>query len=201
MKLDTDIYWVRHAPTWAKELNGWTDIAADLSDHEVFDWLNRTLPTAAYVISSDLQRASKTADILSSNRKRLADIIDLREINFGDWEGKTAKQIMEFDPVNAMAFWSDPSSASPPKGESWIDFTNRINTYIDRMIKNYPSTSIIIVAHFGVILSYLQSTLKIPPEVVIRYNVTNLSISRFKFQYGCWHLCCFNKLPYYKYEA
>ena len=60
--MKTTWWWVRHGPTHADVLAGWTDIPADLSDVSQLSRLSSFLPERAVVISSDLSRASKTAD-------------------------------------------------------------------------------------------------------------------------------------------
>ena len=60
----TRFWLVRHGPTHAKSMVGWTDLAADLSDTAALARLNAHLPPDAPVISSDLSRAITTADAL-----------------------------------------------------------------------------------------------------------------------------------------
>ncbi|MDZ4137070.1 MAG: histidine phosphatase family protein, partial [Paracoccaceae bacterium] len=50
----TRFHWVRHGPTHAKAMIGWTDLPADLSDHPAIARLTAFLPDAAGVVSSDL---------------------------------------------------------------------------------------------------------------------------------------------------
>ncbi len=59
------IWLVRHGPTHAKGMVGWTDLPADLSDGAALARLNAHLPQVP-VISSDLTRAVATADALHS---------------------------------------------------------------------------------------------------------------------------------------
>ena len=52
----TDWWWIRHGPTHSKSMVGWSDIKADLSDHETIKKLNEYLPQSADLVSSDLSR-------------------------------------------------------------------------------------------------------------------------------------------------
>jgi len=79
-------FWVRHGPTHARSMVGWSDIPADLSDTARLARLASHLPEGALVVSSDLIRARATADAIAGPRLRLGDERDLREIHFGDWE-------------------------------------------------------------------------------------------------------------------
>jgi hypothetical protein len=67
----TRFWLVRHGPTHAKTMIGWTDLAADLSDTGALQRLAAHLPPGAPVISSDLSRAIATADALGPDRPRL----------------------------------------------------------------------------------------------------------------------------------
>ena len=50
-------FWVRHGPTHAKTMVGWSDLPADLSDTARLARLSAHLPDGAPVVSSDLVRA------------------------------------------------------------------------------------------------------------------------------------------------
>ena len=63
------VHWVRHGPTHAKTLVGWTDLPADLSNTAQLQRLSDHLPQDAVVISSDLIRAADTADAIAGNEK------------------------------------------------------------------------------------------------------------------------------------
>ena len=83
----TRLWLIRHGPTHAKGMVGWTDLPADLSDAAQIARLRAALPDAP-VVSSDLLRAVQTGDVLTPV-SRLPHDPQLREINFGDWENLT----------------------------------------------------------------------------------------------------------------
>jgi len=43
------------------------------------------------------------------------EIADLREIHFGDWEGRDFKEVGENDGEAVKKFWQDPVKNTPPK--------------------------------------------------------------------------------------
>ena len=55
-----------------KAFVGWRDVPADLSDGAALARLDAALPRPALLVSSDLVRASATADMLAAGRDRLA---------------------------------------------------------------------------------------------------------------------------------
>jgi alpha-ribazole phosphatase len=94
----TNFWWVRHGPTHATVMAGWSDIAADLSDTAALERLSDYLPATALVISSDLVRCTATADAIAGARQRLPADPGLRELNFGDWEMRNWADIDAEDP-------------------------------------------------------------------------------------------------------
>src|SRR5690606_31355347 len=81
----TRLWLVRHGPTHARGMCGWSDLPANLSDHEAINRLSLYLPDAP-IVASDLVRAIATASAIGGDRPRLPHDPDLREMHFGDWE-------------------------------------------------------------------------------------------------------------------
>lgn len=185
-------FWmVRHGPTHAKSMVGWSDIPADLSDRAALARLRDYLP-AAPVISSDLMRATATADAIQGDRERLPHHPDLREINFGAWELRGFAEVEAETPELIRAYWEDPGDVRPPEGESWHDVQHRVNTAIDGLIGTAPD--IIIVCHFGVILTQVQRALDISAYDTFANRIDNLSVTDLSFD-NSWHIGAINHCP------
>ena len=195
MSVETTWLWIRHGPTNRTELNGWTDVPADLSDTETLNWLRCSVPLDAIVVSSDLCRASATADAITGTRRRLPDTPDLREICFGDWEGKTADQISATHPVESKRFWEDPNSTAPPNGESWAAVTDRVSTCVDQLNLEFASQTIVAVAHFGTILTQVGRASNANFSLTDQH-VRNLSLTRLTHKSGTWTLHQFSEVPH-----
>ncbi len=177
-------FWVRHGPTHAKGMVGWTDLPADLSDTAQIGWLDRELPREALVVSSDLVRASATADAIQSERQRLEHDAALREIHFGDWEMKHWKEIE--DQERLQAYWDQPGEVSPPNGESWNAVSLRVSAAVDGLIAAYPGRDIVAVAHFGVILTQVQRALGITGYEAFSHKIDNLSLTELHKTSAGW---------------
>ncbi|EBA12297.1 Phosphoglycerate mutase [Roseobacter sp. CCS2] len=165
---------VRHGPTHAKSMVGWSDIPADLSDKDAIGRLRAFLPDAP-VVSSDLIRASATADILTP-AIRLPHDKNLREINFGNWELRTFSEVEAEDPVRIRAYWETPGHIAPPNGESWNAVRRRVDDAIDGYLGE-GHTDLIVVAHFGVILTQVQRALGIGAYEAFSHRIDNLSVT------------------------
>ncbi|VAW00811.1 Phosphoglycerate mutase family protein [hydrothermal vent metagenome] len=187
------IFWIRHGPTHAKELIGWSDIPADLSDVGRIARLSAHLPKEALVVSSDLIRASATADAIGAGRARLPHDRDLREIHFGDWEMQRFDTVA--DQAKLRAFWENPGDAHPPGGESWNQVTARVDGAIARLQAANPGQDIIAVAHFGVILTQVQQALRVGAYEAFSHKINNLSVTELHWQKDGWHAEKINHLP------
>jgi alpha-ribazole phosphatase len=186
----TRFHFVRHGPTHARTMVGWSDLPADLSDSAALSRLSSFLPDAV-VISSDLIRAVATADAIAGNRTRLPHDPDLREIHFGAWE------LQRFDEVEDQAlirrYWEDPGEVTPPGGESWNRVSARVSDAIDRLRATCQG-DVIVVAHFGVILTQVQRALGIGAYEAMSHKIDNLSVTELTWD-GHWHVGCINHIP------
>ena len=171
----TRFWLVRHGPTHAKAMIGWTDLPADLSDAAALSRLGAHLPAGAPVISSDLSRAIATADALGPNRQRLPHDPSLREIHFGRWEARTFAEVEAESPALIRAFWDNPGDIRPPGGESWNDLTTRTWAALDRL--HGTARDIIVVAHFGPILAALQRATGRTALETFAHRIDNLSVT------------------------
>jgi len=191
----TRFWWVRHGPTHQNCFVGWSDIPADLSDTAALQRLDNHLPKDALVISSDLQRAVKTADAIAGNRERLPHRADLREMNFGDWEMKTFPEVEKTDPQLARQFWETPGSHAAPSGESWHQTGARVHNTVGNLVNDHPDRDIIVVAHFGVILTQLQRATAMQPAAALSFVIDNLSVTQLDYLGAAWRVKGVNHKP------
>lgn len=187
------IYWVRHGPTHEKAFVGWRDVPADLSDHAAIKRLSDYLPSDALVISSDLQRAVKTADAIEGNRERLPHDQHLREFDFGDWDGLHFSEVAERDPQLSRKFWEEPGDISPPGGESWNAVSKRVSAVVDRLLER--GKPIIAVAHIGVIMTQIERAQGQGPYTAMGHKIDNLSVTEVRWSGGAWQLVEVNHNP------
>lgn len=106
--------------------------------------------------SSDLRRCVDTTKIFFQHSNPLL-IQELREMKFGNWEGKTYDDLKE--DLLYQRWLSDPFHHCPPGGESFQEFTKRINAGWDKIIHKVLAQSIsncALMTHGGVI-RYLLS--------------------------------------------
>lgn len=190
----TRLHLVRHGPTHAKAMVGWSDLPADLSDHAALARLAAHLPDTAAVISSDLSRATATADAIQGPRRRLPHHRALREINFGQWELRSYREIEAEDPERARAYWQTPGDTRPPDGESWNQVRVRVDAALDALIAQHAGGDLIVVAHFGVILTQVQRALALDAEQAFGHRIDNLSVTEITRTAKGWQVGRINHL-------
>ena len=174
---------------------GWSDLPADLSDRAALKRLHDHLPAAALVISSDLSRAADTASAIQGRRRRLPHHPDLREINFGAWELRGFRDIEAEDPDLAFAYWDNPGDVRPPQGESWNQVRARVDAAIDALMGEHLGRDLVIVAHFGVILTQVQRALDLDGQQTFAHRIDNLSVTEISHRDGIWSVGTINHLP------
>ncbi|EEW26867.1 histidine phosphatase family protein [Rhodobacter ferrooxidans] len=174
----TRLWWVRHGPTHERAFVGWRDVPADLSDAARIARLHAYLPPRALLVSSDLIRASATADAVAKGRQRLPHMPGLREFNLGDWDGRLFTEVAETHPDLSRAYWETPGDTTPPNGESWNAASARVAAAVAQLLADHQGRDIIVVAHVGVILTQVQAALGVSPYQALGHKIDNLSVTR-----------------------
>lgn len=133
------------------------------------------------IISSPLRRCSEFARQLS-DKLSLPLYLDerLREVGFGDWEGKTASQIRQTDATILSRFYHDPVTNRPTGAESLASFNQRIAQAFEQAIASYRGKHILMIAHAGVIRGLITQTLHAPSDSMYRLSITTASLSRIQ---------------------
>ena len=183
------LYWVRHAPTGNKNLIGWTDVPADLSDSATLNAARDQLPKDAFIISSDLSRARATKAALRTTQTDLPDDSRLREIHFGVWEGKSHEQIAKSHPQQSRDFWTNPCNTPAPMGEDWGALSARVNQCVEELIQTSIQTSpktsdgkdMIIVSHMGPILCQIERARGLTIQQTLALRIEHLSVHCFDY--------------------
>ncbi len=102
-------------------------------------------------LCSPLLRARQTAKIVAGASGPGIEVVpDLREIDFGRWEGMTFEEISASEPelVDRWAAWDEDFAF--PDGESLQDFLKRVRRAAMRLVEDTASR-ILAVTHGGVI--------------------------------------------------
>jgi len=129
--------------------------------------------------SSDLQRALETAKIVRKSEWHSDP--RLREINFGDWEGLTYKEIREKYPAALAERENDIYKNAPPHGETLEQLCARVQSMLDELYAKHKDQVVLIVSHGGVLQILLCLALKIKPTMYWQFHLSTASLSEIAF--------------------
>ncbi len=124
------------------------------------------------IVSSPLRRCAAFAAELAEQRDLPMELeLDLRELDFGQWEGRTAAELMVDQSEALGRFWENPYSFTPPGGEPLPEFEARILTAIERLTDRYAGERILLVTHGGVMRLLLAEARGLPREQLLQVEV------------------------------
>jgi probable phosphoglycerate mutase len=147
-----------------------------------------------YIFSSPLVRARQTAEFLAERlQKSIEEIPDLREVGYGDWEGKTFNE-MRTHPVAHQVF-HDPINATFPNGESLLEVQQRGIRAVEWVRNTYPQAIVTMVSHGDVIRTALAHYLGMPFNEYRRLDLDNGAISVLELLDGWIRLKALNFVP------
>ena len=131
------------------------------------------------VISSPAMRCREYGEKIAIQRgiPCLADEA-FREIDLGEWSGRTTESIWQTDSEQLMRLWSSPETFTSPGGEAMADFIGRVENAAQSLYRDYPSRRILLLTHAGVIRVIVAQLLGITAQNVQKLSVGHGRINR-----------------------
>jgi alpha-ribazole phosphatase/probable phosphoglycerate mutase len=150
---------------------GWQQMRAAVMDRQDWDVL----------YSSPLKRCAEFARELSG-RLLLPLTTDerLKEIGFGDWEGRTPDEIRRDDPRRLENFWRNPIGNRPEGAETLASFQARVAAAWAEIGAAHAGQRVLIVGHAGITRMILSLVLGSPAEHMFRLQVDNAGLTRIR---------------------
>lgn len=147
---------VRHTEIVGREhLFGWSDAELSPAGEAALEPLARKVASLrpSRVFSSDLTRCRRLASAIarSSGLPEIQLRPDLREENFGRWEGRPWEDLLRGpDGVEARAFLAGFTWRTPPDGESFGSMAARVFEESDRIERECDGDGLVaVVTHSG----------------------------------------------------
>jgi probable phosphoglycerate mutase len=130
--------------------------------------------------ASDLGRAVQTADIIS-REIGLPYTTDsrLRERHLGVMQGLTMEEFARKYPEEAVLYHDTDPDYRIPEGESIRDRYRRHVAGLEDLAARHPGKTVLVVAHGGVLISFLHKALDLPLSVRRRAAILNAAINVF----------------------
>lgn len=119
------------------------------------------LPVQA-VYSSPLLRARETGRRIAAARELPLKLDPrLREQAFGEWEGRTRREVLAGD-GDRLLRWEADLGSSPPGGESLVTVQERMLDLIGDLARQHQGDWVVLVSHVGPIKALLCAALGVP---------------------------------------
>ena len=181
----TRLYLVRHGETLANREYRYIGTRDDplstlgeVQAHQLADALSE-LPIRA-VYSSPLQRTYRTAlPIAGRHTLEVQKVDDLRECDFGQWEGLRKADVLERSQEDRQRYlaWEHDTTIAPPGGESFETLQQRIVAVVEELAQSHPDQAIVLVSHVGPIKVLLGAALGAPLASAFRIFLDPATIS------------------------
>lgn len=185
--METKLLLIRHGQTpWNKlgKFQGCSDI--ELSDEGIkqaehlSEYLNGNFDC---VYASPLKRARKTAEIIAAKSETKPIIVnDLREINFGLWEGLTIDEIENSYEEQFEVWKKNPGDAVLYEGEMHLkNACDRIKKALIDIVSKNKYKKILVVAHGGILKAAILAIFNLDPGMYHNMFLTNTSVTELVF--------------------
>lgn len=162
------LYMLRHGEIATPGiLAGKTDVALSEAGFQQLCNSTEQLAEIAQCISSPLQRCQQFArHFTDKNNIELAIEVKLKEMDFGDWDGKKYQDLWQIKATEQNTslgdFWQNPWQHTPPNGEAMADFTQRVDTWWQQWLAEASEGNTLLISHGGVIKHLIARILNMP---------------------------------------
>ncbi len=129
------------------------------------------------IVASPLRRTRQTAEeVAAATGAPVEYDDDLRETDFGAWEGLTFTEAQRRWPDEVAAWLADPAAA-PPGGESFAAVAVRVQAARERLMAAHARETVLVVSHVTPIKTLLTEALLAPPASMYRMHLDVGSLS------------------------
>ncbi|MCL6436596.1 MAG: histidine phosphatase family protein [Leptolyngbyaceae cyanobacterium HOT.MB2.61] len=172
------LYFLRHGETIYSQTGGYCgELDPDLTPEglqmaEAFADAYRSLAwTAIYV--SPMKRTIATAKPLCEATGIEMQLRDgLKEIRYGQWEGKTQEEVKEHYLEDYIHWMTEPAWNAPTGGETAIEIASRASLVIAEIENRYTNGNVLVVSH--------KATIRI-----ILCNLLGIDLGRYRDRIDC----------------
>jgi len=175
-----NLYFLRHGQTALSRDNMFcgsgTDVPLTDLGHEMarqFAEYYKTMPWQA-IYCSPQTRAAQTSSYIANAIGQEPIIREaLREIAYGDWEGKTTEEVDRQYHDDYVRWTADPAWNRPTGGgELAVEIADRVMSLLQEVRSTYESGNVLIVAH--------KATIR-----VALCQLLGIDVGRFRFRLAC----------------
>jgi alpha-ribazole phosphatase/probable phosphoglycerate mutase len=148
----------------------------------------------AAVVASPRLRAVETARAIAEpHRLKVRQDADLRELDFGELEGRTYDEIAATLPELYAAWMTHPTGVRFPGGECYDDLKERALRAVATARERLDGRTAVLITHGGIVRAVLADVLGVPDERIFRIAVDPASVSVVEWLDGVPVVLCVNR--------
>ncbi|MFC5822284.1 bifunctional RNase H/acid phosphatase [Nonomuraea insulae] len=133
------------------------------------------------IVTSPFKRARQTAEAVAQRTGLDVEVYeDLREADFGDWEGHTFTEVQRRWPAELTAWLADPEVA-PPGGESFATTARRVQSAREWLVERYEGRTVLAISHVTPIKLLLRDALTAPLQSLYRMHLDLACLSLIEY--------------------
>ncbi|MNI68565.1 Alpha-ribazole phosphatase [compost metagenome] len=137
------------------------------------------------LVSSPLQRCARFAQALGEQIRLPVQLAPgLQELHFGEWEGRSAADLMLTHEQQLGQFWADPYAFTPPEGERVEDFSTRVLAAVGRLQASCAGQRVLLISHGGVMRLLLARARGLPREQLLNVEVGHGALFSLRVETG-----------------
>ncbi len=154
-----------------------------LTAHFPFDFVKT-------IYTSDLHRAITTAEVIASRfNLDIVPMPEFREVNFGDWEGRSFEDLAKEDPTEFKKFFLQPDMLLIKGAETFAEVQNRAMTALKKIVHEHDKNdNIVIVTHGAVIRTILADILSMPLRKIWTIKQYNTAVNIIRIDDGAYSI-------------
>lgn len=180
---------IRHTESignYEKKYIGWSE--SDLTDKGIDDIKKVEELVNGLEVDKIYTSPSKRTMLIADKLSALLNMgvlihEDLRELNFGIFENRTYKELLDLYPTEVKKWSHDYVNYVIPKGESLFSMHNRVIKFINNLTNKGDGTNII-VSHGGTIQSIITHILDLKIEDRWKFKINNGTLVELEYKNG-----------------
>lgn len=187
--MKTKVYMVRHAETIGnveKRLTGITEFDITENGKKMIEKLTKRLSNIKFhkFYSSTSERAIETIEPLAIlNNKPIIKIQELREMDFGKYDGLKWEEVNRIDSSIKMRQLQINEISGIPEQETTEEVANRMEKCINDIIKKNKGKTILICSHGVAMEAFFRRILNVPfSEEREKFCQHNTAINEFEVE-------------------
>ena len=180
-----EIVLVRHGETdWnaGEVFRGRADVDLNETGRQQAELLGEYLRSEKidFVYSSPLQRAMKSAAAIAAyHRLKVNSISNLIDFDFGEWQGKSLKEVKAQYPELYRDWMDTPEQVRIPGGECLEDVSGRVMSFVEDAVMRCGDGRIVLVSHRVVCKVLICGLLGMDNSHFSNIRIDNCGVTRF----------------------